>query len=257
MKLLGLITFCLLSTIAFAQNKQIHTPFKPGEKLTYVVSYNIKGIMTELAGINMEVIDVPGKKKPVNRLKFTANTLTSWDEYVKVRHAYQTYIDASSLKPLIMSQDSDIKGEITKAKYKFKNKSGLAELEVSKNSEPSISKTIKIKPNTYDVVSLLYYCRSINFSIMKIGATVPLNLLIMERLVDLDLKLLKKENIEVKGMGTRSCYKVAVVLSRKFVVEPDVNYIWFSADENQVPVQIETKFKEGKALVKLVDYQGL
>ncbi len=257
MKLFGLFTICILSTISFAQVKTINTPFKPGEKLTYVVSYNMKGIKTELAGINMEVIDVPGKKKPINRLKFTVNTPTSWDDYVKVRHAYQTYIDVSSLRPLLMAQDSDIKGQITKAKYKFKTKSNLAELEVTKNNDPTYTKTIHIKKNTFDVVSLLYYSRSINYSAMTIGNSTPLNLLILERLVDLELKLVKKENIEVKGMGLKPCYKVAVILSRKFVVEPDVNYIWFTADENQIPVQIETKYKEGKALVKLIDYQAL
>lgn len=257
MKKLILIASFLFSISLMAQNSNINHPFQPGEKLTYVASYNMKGIMTELAGINMEVIDVPGKKKPIYRLKFTANTLTSWDEYVKVRHAYQTYIDATTLRPLIMAQDSDIKGQTTKAKYKFKNKAGIAELEVSKNGVANPVKTVKINSKTYDLVSLMYYSRTIDFDKIKMGSLISSNLLILERNVGVDFKLLSKEIIDVKGMGKKECYKVAIVLSRKFVVEPNVNYIWYTADKNKIPVKIETTFKEGKALVNLIDYQGL
>lgn len=234
-----------------------HSAFAPKEKLSFVASYNMKGLMTELAGIDMEVIDVPGKKKPVYRLKFTANTLTSWDNYVKVRHAYQTYIDPSTVKPLIMAQDSDVKGIITKGKYSFKHKSGTATIAVTKSDGTPINKKLAIKSNTYDVVSFIYLTRSLDYSHYKIGKKIPLSIAFMERLLEFNIKYMGKESIKVKGMGTKECYKIAVVLNKKYIVEPDVTFIWLTADNNRVPVLISTVFKEGKALIELSKYEGL
>lgn len=253
-----IILSLLLSFNAYNQSLVIKEPaFGPNEKLSYIVSYKMKGLMTDLAGIDMEVLDVPGKKKPIYRLKFTVNTLTSWDSYVKIRHAYQTYIDPSTIKPLIMAQDSDVKGEITKAKYTFKYKTKTVNIKVSKSGVPDINKTIPIKTNTYDVVSLIYLSRSLDYDNYKIGQKIPISVAVMERLIDFNIKYMGKEMMKVEGMGTTQCYKVGIVLDRKFIVETDVTFIWLTADDNRVPVLIYTIFKEGRALIELSKYNGL
>lgn len=236
---------------------QVNNAFKPGEKLKYNASYNMKGIMTDIAGIDLEVYDVPGKNVPVNRLVFTANTYTSWDGYVKVRHAYQTFIEANTVKPMLMKQDSDVKGNITKAKYTFKSKSNIANIEVINGTAPAIKKHLPISNKTFDIVSLIYYSRNINFGKIKPGQKLPISVLFMERILNIELKYIGKETIKVDKMGAKECYKVALVLEHKFIVEPNVTFIWFTTDKNQVPVLISTIFKEGKALVKLADYSNL
>jgi hypothetical protein len=255
----GLI-FALLtiSISAICQTPLSKVPvFVPNEKLSYVASYNMKGLMTELAGIDMEVIDVPGKKKPVYRLLFTANTLTSWDDYVKVRHAYQTYIDPSSMKPLIMAQDSDVKGIITKGKYTFKHKSNIASMEITKSDGSAINKNLTINSNSYDIVSLIYLSRSLDYPAFKVGQKVPLSVAFLERLVGFNIKYMGKETIKTKAMGTKECYKIALVLNEKFIVDPNVSFIWLTADANRVPVLISTVYKEGKAQVELTKFEGL
>jgi len=258
MRFILFIGFLVFTINTFSQPKLIENScFYPNEKLSYVASYNMKGLMTELAGIDMEVVDIPGKKQPVYKLIFTANTLTSWDNYVKVRHAYQTYISPSTIKPLIMAQDSDVKGHITKGKYTFNHKNSLVEMALTKSDAPDINKNLNIKENTYDVVSFIYLIRSIDYSTLNIGQKVPLSIAFLERLLDFNIKYVSKETIKVAGMGNKECYKIGIVLNQKFIVEPNVTFIWLTADENRVPVLISTVYKEGKALIKLSKYQGL
>ena len=254
-----LILFLLfLSFSAYSQSPVINkSVFGPNEKLSYIASYNMKGLMTSLAGIDMEVLNVPGKKKPIYRLKFTANTLTSWDEYVKIRHAYQTYIDVTTIKPLIVAQDSDVKGEITKAKYTFKHKTTTANIKVSKSGAPDINKTLNIKNNTYDVVSFIYLSRSLDYEDYKLGQNIPISIAVLERLIDFNVKYMGKEMMKVKGMGNTQCYKIGIVLNKKFIVDTNVTFIWLTADDNRVPVLISTIFKEGEALIELSKYEGL
>ncbi|MBI9068610.1 MAG: DUF3108 domain-containing protein [Salinivirgaceae bacterium] len=258
MKQITLLIFMLLAVFANSQTtlQSVH-PFKNGEKLSYIASYNMKGLMTELAGIDMEVTDVSGKKKPIYKLKFTANTLTSWDDYVKVRHAYQTYVEASTLKPLIMAQDSDVKGIKTDAKYSFKHKTGIAEVTGTKDNGKPINLKIPIDNNSFDIVSLLYMARTLNYNNLKIGESKPFKALALERSIPISIKYMGKENINVKGMGSKECYKLGLVLKNKFVVEPDVTYLWITTDKNRVPVLISTVYKEGKALIKLNNFEGL
>lgn len=258
MKKIFILIICLNSLLGKSQTalQSVH-PFKPGEKLSYIASYNMKGLMTDLAGIDMEVVNIPGKKQTVYKYKFTAQTLTSWDDYVKIRHAYQTYIAANTLKPLIMAQDSDVKGNITKAKYSFKHKTGLAEISGTKSDGKAISLKIPIKDNSYDIVSLLYIARTLNYNNLAVGKSVPYNALVLERSLPVSIKYLGKETIKVKGMGQKECYKIGLVLKNKFVVEPDVTFMWITTDRNRVPVLISTVFKEGKALVKLNSSEGL
>lgn len=256
-KLISIILI-ITSINSFSQPSLIsNSAFGPNEKLSYIAKYNMKGLMTELAGIDMEVAEITGRKKPVYRLKFTANTLTSWDDYVKVRHAYQTYIDPASVKPLIMAQDSDVKGVITKGKYKFMHKSGLVNMEITKSDAAAINRNLNIKNNTYDVVSLIYLARNLNYDSMKIGQKTPLSVAFLERLIGFNIKYLGQDNINVKGMGNKKCYKIGVVLDQKFIVEPEVTTIWLTADNNRVPVLIQTIFKEGKAQVELSKFSGL
>lgn len=253
-----IITLLFLASSVFGQIPTIsNSVFVPNEKLSYIAKYNMKGLMTELAGIDMEVSDIKGKKKPIYRLKFTANTLTSWDDYVKVRHAYQTYVDPSTMKPLIMAQDSDVKGITTKGKYTFKHKSGTTQTAVSKNSGNTVNKTIPIKSNSFDLVSFIYLVRTIDYNNLKIGEKIPLSIVFLERLIEFNIKYLGKENLKVNGMGNKECYKIGIVLNKKFIVEPEVTYIWLTADDNRVPALISTVYKEGKALIELSKFEGL
>lgn len=258
MRKLLIILLTISYTTIYSQPKLVaNSAFGPNEKLSYIAKYNMKGLMTELAGIDMEVAEITGRKKPVYRLKFTANTLTSWDDYVKVRHAYQTYIDPSSVKPLIMAQDSDVKGVVTKGKYKFKHKSGFVNMEITKSDGATVNRNLNIKANTYDVVSLIYLTRNLNYESMKVGQKTPLSIAFLERLIGFNIKYLGKETINIKGMGSKQCYKIGIVLDQKFIVEPDVTTIWLTADNNRVPALIQTIYKEGKAQVELTKFSGL
>lgn len=246
------ILFISLTLTGYSQNNLLtNKPFKAGEKLSYIASYNMKGLMTELAGIEMEVIAMTIKEKPIYRLMFITNTLTSWDDYVKVRHAYQSYVDVNSLKPLLMKQDSDVKGEITKGTYKFSSKTGKINMNVTSKGVKKPLKSIGLTNNSFDVVSMIYYARALNYKTMTVGTKTPINIIALERAIPLNIKYLGKETINVDGIGNTNCYKIALVLNQKFIVEPDVTFMWISADDKQIPVKISTIFKEGKAEIKL------
>jgi hypothetical protein len=92
---------------------------------------------------------------------------------------------------------------------------------------------------------------------MKVGKNTSLSVAFLERLIDFNIKYLGKETVNVKGMGSKQCYKIGIILNQKFIVEPDVTHIWLTADANKVPVLIQTIYKEGKAQIELSKFEGL
>lgn len=255
------ILVIFLFSIAFNQMLSAQSiksnSFANGEELSYKVSYFMSSLWTDLAGLEMKVIDVPGKSKPIYRLDFNASTYSSWDSYVKIRHSYQTWVDAASVKPLLMKQNSDVKGHTKEAKYSFKFKSGFAEIETKSSDAPEFKKNVPIQNNTYDIVSLLYYLRNINFDQLGVGKSFPVSVLFLERVLPIKIKYMGKEMISVEKQGKTNCYKIALVLENNFVVKKDANFLWLTADENRIPVLISANYKEGEVQVKLQNQKGL
>lgn len=231
--------------------------FQPGEKLSYKVSYFMSSVRTDLAGLEMNTINVPGKEKPIYRLEFNASTFSDMDNFAKIRHTYQTWVDAATVKPLIMKQDSDIKGHTTKSKYSFKYKTKTAEIEVISSDAPTINKKVAIADNTLDIVSLLYYLRNLDYETFKAGKTIPLSVLFLERVLNIKVKYMGKETIDVEKQGKKVCYKLALELDNDFVVKKNANFLWLTADNDRVPALISANFKEGEVLVKLTGTSGL
>ncbi len=253
--ILSAFLFQFLVSIIIGQEVS-KTAFIAGEALNYKVSYFMKSLWTDLAGLEMKTINVPGKAKPIYRLEFNASTYSSWDNYVKIRHTYQTWVDAATLKPLIMNQNSDVKGHTKEAKYSFKFKSGFANVETTSSDAPAFKKDITIYNNTFDIVSLLYYLRTLDYENYAVGKSFPVSVLFLERVLNIKVKYLGKEIIAVDKQGKMNCYKLALILDNNFVVKKDANFLWLTADISRIPAQISANFKDGDVLVKLTDKKG-
>jgi hypothetical protein len=231
--------------------------FQPGEKLNYKVSYIVSSLWTDLAALEMNTINVPGKDKPIYRMEFNASTFSDMDKIAKIRHTYQTWVDVATTKPLIMKQDSDIKGHSTKSKYSFKYKTKMADIEVASSDAPLIKKNIAINDNTFDIVSLLYYLRNLDYEAYKPGKTIPLSVLFLERVLNIKVKYVGKETIDIDKLGKKVCYKLSLELENDFVVKKNSNFLWLTADNNKVPAKISANFKDGEVMVKLTQTAGL
>jgi hypothetical protein len=99
----------------------------------------------------------------------------------------------------MVKQDSDIKGNIKKASYTFKYKSGIASVEAEGTGIKPINTNIKISQNTYDIVSLLYYLRTLNYPSFAKGKTFPVSVLVLERILNVNIKYLGTEQVKVPG----------------------------------------------------------
>ena len=113
-----LALFILAPILGISQNTSIGN----NEKLSFSASYNISGLLTEIAQITMETSEVKTSSATLLRLKCSATTYSSFDSYFKIRDLYESYVSTTNLTPYLYKRDIN-EGNYNKfEQYKFYHK---------------------------------------------------------------------------------------------------------------------------------------
>lgn len=255
--LLSLSTFLLK-----AQTNQAcgikNTAFKSGEKLDYVITYNWAFIWTDVGGVKFEVSEDTIFDQNVLNLKGTGVTFSFYDWFFQVRDIYQSWVNPTTLLPVYYHRDVNEDGYIIDIKYTYDFDSLVAYSEVEKTRKPYYQDTVAIYPCTYDVISIIYQARNIDFSKYKKDEKIPFKILLDNEIHNVYLRYKGKEVKRVRGVGKFNTIKFtgSLVAGDVFKGGEDLS-IWVSDDENQIPVWIESPIIVGTIKARLVNFKGL
>lgn len=258
MKKLLLILFLIFNTLICNSQNIENSAFQSGESLHFIASYYMSSLWSDLAEINMEVSTIKTSSQELHRLKCTAATFEAWDSYFKIRDLYESYIDKESVKPYLFKRSIDEGGYKKNIKYIYKWNSGLVNATVQRKTDEEQKFNVPISNETFDLVSVLYMIRNIDFSAKMPGDILKLKVLIDAKEEIVTVKYGGIEVINVVNFGKKSCYKLSVSLKdEKILKGKDTNNIWLTADKNMVPVLIKADIPVGSIQVRLVEMKGL
>jgi len=254
MKKIFLILTVLFSLSISAQG---NTSVKSGEKFIFAASYNMSGLMTQLAQVTMETETVKTSKKTLLHLVSEATTYSKWDTFFKIRDRYESYVDPITLRPSLYKRDI-FEGKYTKKeKYIFKNDGRTIESTVNKKNKPETKKTFQVNSGTQDVISILYKLRTINFNTFKPGQTKSFVVVFDEKEMGVSAKYLGKETINAGNLGKKVCYKISIGAKTNKLKGTDKNIIYLTADAAQVPALIQFSIPVGTGQLKLTNATGI
>ncbi len=240
-------TVLLLSTHYFTAQELSSKAFKSGEHLTYQASYNISGVLTTFAEINMRVTTVKTKKNNYLHLKCTANTYKKWDDFFKIRDIYEAYVTPYNVKPVLYRRDAVENGTIRKEKYIFRGNTIKATY--VRGHAPEVKVNFNIPANTRDIVSTIYYIRNLPLAGAKKGDSKDFNIVFDRKTKPITLTFLGTETINTI-FGAKKCYKIAVSAQIK-KIKKGTNFIYITADKNKIPVLIKFSIPVGNGQLKL------
>lgn len=253
-KILLILTVILTINTVFGQ---VNKTVKSGEKFIYAASYNMSGLMTQLAQVTMETETVKTSKKTLLHLSCQATTFSKWDTFFKIRDLYESYVDPITLKPSLYKRDI-FEGKYTKReKYIFKNDGKTIESTVNKKNTPETKKTFQIGGATQDVVSLLYKVRTIDFSTFKPGQIKSFIVVFDQKEMAVSVKFMGKESISAGNLGTKTCYKISIGAKTQALRGTDKNIIWLTADSAKIPALIKFSIPVGTGQLTLTNASGL
>lgn len=223
--------------------------FKSGEHLSYQASYNMSGVLTTFAEVNMKVATVKTSKNKYLHLKCTANTYKKWDDFFKIRDLYEAYVSPYTITPSLYKRDNDENGTIRKEKYIYKGNNVKATYVRGKSNE--IKADFMIPSGTKDIVSTLYYVRNLPIENANSGDQKDFNIVFDRKTTTATLTFMGTETVSTL-LGSKKCYKIGISLKKSGLLKGKANnVVYITADKNKVPVLIKFNIPVGSGQLKL------
>ncbi|MDT0557634.1 DUF3108 domain-containing protein [Ichthyenterobacterium sp. W332] len=257
MKHFSFYIISLLCLNIFSQNKTIVA----GENLTFTASYNMSGILTDLAEVTMQTSEIKTSKTTLLRLKCKATTYSKWDSFFKIRDLYESYVSPKTLTPFLYKRDINEGGYYKFMQYKFNHKTKTVQsLKKKKKKEGGFweeKKSLSINSSTKDLVSTLYHIRNLDIDKANIGDNMDFKILFDNVENIINVRYLGKETIST-NIGRKECYKLSLSVKNNDVLKgSNANLLWLTADQNKVPVYAKFKIAVGSGELKIKSATGL
>ena len=259
MKHVPLICLLLLSPGIFSQTcDEKNTAFSTGESLTYEVYYNWGFIWADAGYVTFRCDTGSLKDKKCWHFNGTGGTHPGYDWFYRVRDKYESWVDTSSFKAMRFKRDVSEGGHYIFDDYYF-NYSKKKVYTVSKRGN-YITKldSAKITSCTFDVQTIIYYARCIDFSKYRPNDTIPFDLFLDGKLEHVYIRYLGKEIFDSKETGKYNCINFKPLLIEGSIFSGGENMmVWVTDDKNKIPVYVESPITVGAIKVYLKKTSGV
>ena len=248
---------CFASFLAQSQNNAIGS----NEKLVFTASYNMSGLLTDLAQVTMETSEVKTSTSTLLRLKGKARTYSKWDNFFKINDLYESYVHPNSLKPYLYKRDISEGGYYKFMQYNYNHKTNTVKsLKRKRRGNGTYwdeNKNLNISSSTKDIIATLYHIRNLDIHKASIGNSDSFKVLMDNEEFKITLTLLGKETINT-NIGRKECYKLAIAMNNNNLLKgSNDNLLWLTADGNKIPVYAKFKVPVGNGELKIQSATGL
>jgi hypothetical protein len=230
---------------------------KPNERLVYAASYNMSGLMTQLAQVTMETEMMATSKNNFLHLSCQAATFSKWDSFFKIRDLYESYVNPSTLKPSLYKRSINEGGYTKTEKYLFKSDGKTIISTSKKKNKPETKKTFTVGTSTQDIVSIIYKLRTVDFQNYKNGQTKSFVIVFDEKEIPVLVKFMGNETVSAGNLGTKNCYKISISAKTDALKGKDKNLIWITADTKKIPALIKFSIPVGTGQLSLSNATGI
>lgn len=252
-RLLTLFITAVLSTSGMYAQTQlcgntVNNIFNSGEEIRYKVFYNVSAAWVAAGEAVFTTSSTTYAGKPAYHIVGKGKTYSSYDWIFKVRDTYESYIDKTKMVPLRFKRD------VNEGKTKFTND---VTFNHSNNRAVSKGKQYNISACTQDVLSTIYFARSIDYSKYKSGDKIPFSLFLDDELHNLYIRYGGKTKVTTQ-YGTFNAIKLTPLLVKGTIFKGGEQMIvYVSDDQNHIPLRIESPILVGSIKVDLFSYKNL
>jgi hypothetical protein len=224
----------------FALVAPVHIPFGPGEKLVFSVQY---GLVT--AGeATMEVRNLAALgARTCYRIVSDARTNDFFSKFFEVRDRYESYMDTTELYSLRYEK------HVREGKFK---RDDVVDFDQTAHRAVYKNRQVPIPPRTQDVLSALYYVRTLP---LEVGQSIALANHTDGKNYPLVVKVLGRERVKVDA-GEFDCIVVEPILRGPGVFTQKGRLtVWLTDDRRRLPVLMKSKVVIGHVAAVLTSYQ--
>ena len=234
----------------------VNTTFQSGETLTYQIYYNWNFVWLSAGEVTFKVIDDDDQY----RYQVVGKTYPSYNWFFEVEDYFDTWVQKDDLLPIrsiksIKEGKYRLYDDLTfdQSRRKVYNERGKAKEDIRERHN------FELEGCMHDMVSILYYCRNLDFSNSQTGEAFPIKIFADKETWPLKVTFKGVElDKKVKGKGRFNTLKFSPeVIEGNLFPEGAQVHVWVSDDANKLPLIIESPLSVGSAKAILKDYSGL
>lgn len=234
--------------------------FQSGERLGYVVHYKWGMINSDVARgyISLDTVTLDGQK--VFKARIYGRTAKFYDTFFRVREDFTSWFTVEGLRPVKFTRDTKEGGYYVYNSYNYMWDPARPHIKATIESKNKQKQEIEIpiSLNTYDVPSIFFLARNLDFSKLKEGGRYPLVFAIDDDVFTIYLIYKGKESKYIRRLGNVNTLKFAATLVAGEIFDGKEDmYMWFTDDNNRIPVLFSAPIKIGEVSGYLKSYEGL
>jgi len=240
------LSYCITGYGQFKPVASGEKPFKPGEKLVYIVKFG--PIIGGTASLTLK--QTTYQDKIVYHSRAEGKTVGVAEKLYSVKDVFESYFDIQTGLPHKLIRD------VKEGSYK---KHEEAFFDHAKGTAYSLrlDTIIQVPPGILDMVSLLYFIRTLDMSAVKSGDVLKTVTYFDDELFPFEIRYKGKEDVKTK-FGKIRCHRFDPVVEpgRMFDSEDDMT-IWLSADKNIIPIKVRFDLLVGSLRIELDEFINL
>lgn len=218
--------------------------FAAGEYLSFDVNY--LGVTAGEA--NLKVSDTLLFGRKCFSVEFRLRSKPFFDMFYRVEDRYTTVIDAEGLFPWHFEQHIR-EGGFTK--------DFAADFDQVNHVAKTTEGTHPIPAYVQDMLSALYYSRSVDYGSFKEGQKMHLQNFYKDSTYELDVRFRGRQTIEVES-GKFNCVVIEPLAHEGGLFRSEGKlYVWLTDDERRLPVRVSTRIAIGSVDSELLRYRGI
>jgi len=233
-------------------------PFKSGEYALYGAYYNWHFIWIQSGEVTFAADTLQYKQQKAWHLKAVGKTFKAYDLLYTVRDTFETFSNYRTFQPYFSRRAVNHAKDHSVHQYGFDYTTGKIAVRIKEEKKPVFQTSLSVQDNTFDLLATAYQFRKYDFNKLFVGQKVPYRMLIDRKVDDLYFRYLGKENVKTRNGKEYRCHKVSVyLLQGDFFPEGEKMKVWFTDDQNHLPVQVETEILVGTVKALLLETKSL
>ena len=232
--------------------------FQTGERLTVIATYRWGLINMDVGEATFTLQDETFRGVHYFFARGLAKTYKFWDKFFEVRDIYEGRFRISDLRPIYFHRDIREGGYKMKNTYYFNLETNEIDATIQSKDNPERKYTLEGRTCTFDIISLFYNSRNLDFSGLTPGKTFPISFVIDEKIYNLYYRYVGVEEVKISKQGTFRClkFKASLVAGEVFTGKEELT-IWITDDKNRIPIMMETPVIVGRVTIRLGQYDTL
>jgi hypothetical protein len=229
--------------------------FQNGEELVYKIFYNLNFVWIPAGEVTFRVEDEGTRY----HLSAEGKTYSSYEWFYKAYNKLDSYVDKTTFLPQTSIRWVKENRYHLYDKVQFDQKNRAASYERG-DTKDAISKrgSVKLTDCMHDILSAVYYSRTLDYDNAKSGQDYPMKVLLDEETYPLRYRYMGKEDKSIHGLGKYSTMKfVPQLVAGNVFNENSQMKVWATNDANRLPLMIESPVSVGTVKVVLKSYKGL